>query len=78
MVKSPFEFIRDIQGWKGVVKFYKDTRDDSYVLVSRADTFDRGDETMAFPADKDGDVLDWEELGAGYGITHEELLAQMA
>jgi hypothetical protein len=49
--------------------------DDSYVMVSRADTPDRGDETMIFPANADGEVTDWEDLYAGYGESHNEALS---
>lgn len=48
-----------------------------YLIVSRAHTMDRGDETMVFPADEVGNVLDWGELACGYGETHEDVLYQL-
>lgn len=74
---SPFRYIRELDGWRGHVRLYKDTRDDTYVAVSRAHTPDHGDETMAFPVTSKGDVTSWSELAAGHGVTHEELLRDM-
>jgi len=75
--KSPFEYIRDLKGWVGHVKLYKDTRDGTYLAVSRANTLDRGDETMAFSTTKDGKVTSWLELAGRCGATHDELLQEM-
>lgn len=75
--KSPFEFVKELHGWRGVAKLYRDARDDSFVIVSRADTLDRGDETMAFLGNRKGEVLDWNEMAAGYGVDHETLLTDL-
>ena len=45
--------------------------DGVYFLVSRANTFDRGDETMIFAGDEHGKVTNWADLYAGYGEDHE-------
>lgn len=42
----------------------------NFYLVSRAFTFDRGDETMIFPGDESGEVTDWGEVYAGYSVDH--------
>ena len=58
---------------KGNANLYQINCDD-YVIVSRANTSDRGDETMIFPCDKQGNVTDWGELYAGYGESHDTAL----
>lgn len=45
-------------------------------MISRADTFDHGDETMIFPADSKGNVTDWTDLYAGYGVDHDEAILE--
>lgn len=34
----------------------------SHVIVSRANTFDHGDEVMVFPSDGNGNITDWKEM----------------
>lgn len=63
------EFIKSLDGFNGDARVY--LANGQYVMVSRADTFDRGDETMIFPWDEvNGLVSDWGDLYAGYGETH--------
>lgn len=33
-----------------------------FIIVSRADTFDHGDEVMVFPSNGRGEVTSWDEL----------------
>lgn len=74
-----FKFVKSLDGYAGVALVYLDTRTDDYIMVSRAITFDRGDETMIFPYDMErGEVIDWSELYAGYRETHTEALVNYA
>lgn len=41
-----------------------------YYVVSRAFTFDRGDETMIFASSPDGGIHSWHDLYAGYSEDH--------
>ena len=47
-----------------------------YLAVSAADVTGSGPETYIFPADEDGEVLDWLELEGSYkgGLDHERAL----
>ena len=73
---SKFKFVKNVEGWRGVVKAYRHEDHGQEIAVSRAFTFDRGDETMIFKYDvKNEKVLDWTDLYAGYGETHEEALS---
>jgi hypothetical protein len=51
-----------------------DAKDDYYV-VSRAVTPDHGDETMIFEADENGDVTNWTERYADWGVDHYTAIA---
>lgn len=70
-----YTFVKDAKGFSGVAKVYRNT-EGRHVVVSRAYTFDRGDETMIFEWSTATDsIADWIDLYAGYGETHEEALA---
>lgn len=43
-----------------------------FVVADYADTFDRGPETMVFPSDEHGEVLDWCDLFVGCGNMVED------
>lgn len=45
------------------------------IMVSRANTADRGDETMIFPCDLDGEITSWGDLYQGFRESHEEALS---
>ena len=49
-----------------------------YVIADFAYTFDHGPETMVFPSDKDGNVLNWGELWVSYGDAVSDDLAVSA
>ncbi len=71
---GPFIHVRD-ERWQGEVKIYRNIETGEGIAVSRASTFDRGDETMIFPYDLGlNKVSDWGELYAGYGVDHETAL----
>ena len=61
--------------WNEPGKFAGYTR---YVVVSATDVMD-GPETYIFPADEDGNVLDWQEMPGSYrgGLDHAEALRRM-
>lgn len=44
-----------------------------YVVVDSRETPDHGYESMAFEADKDGEVLDWGELDVDYYKSWQEM-----
>lgn len=64
-----YEVINDDIHWVGLVWHIK--VDGEYYVVSRADTFDRGDETMIFRADENGEVTSWLDLYASNGEDHK-------
>lgn len=73
---SNYEFRETLSGYASVAKVYVNKVDGLAVLVSRANTFDRGDETMIFRYGiAEGEVLDRAELYAGYGEDHETALS---
>lgn len=59
---------------KGNANLYQ-LEDGSHIMVSRTNTFDRGDETMIFEANAEGKVTNWSDLYAGYGEDHNTALA---
>lgn len=75
-MSSKYAWVRD-ERWNGEVRIYRNTLTGEGIAISRAQTFDRGDETMIFPYDFQANkVSDWGELYAGYGVTHEEALRE--
>ena len=54
----------------------KDTQLTNFILVSGTYAMFSGEETYIFPADKDGNVLDWGELDGSFrgSIDHEQAL----
>lgn len=69
---SRFEKVRDVsEGYQGEAWLIRDTHYGAYFVVSRANTWDRGDETMIFASTSDGAVTDWMDLYAGYGEDHQ-------
>lgn len=71
------EYVRNLSGWNGVAKLYRNATTDEYYVVSRANTSDRGDETMIFKSlDSEGDSVDFTDLYAGYGVDHETAVAE--
>lgn len=66
---SEYTKIKELDGWKGEAWLIE--VDNKYYAVSRANTFDRGDETMIFSCDKNGENIDFTDLYAGYGEDHK-------
>ena len=62
--------------WNEPGKFAGYTR---YVVVSATDVMPGGPETYIFPADEDGNVLNWQEMTGSYrgGLDHAEALRRM-
>lgn len=67
--------VKDVTGWQGDVWLVKDTVTGKFYTVSRNHTFDRGDETMIFASDEDGETTDWSDLWSGYGVDHADAIA---
>lgn len=68
--------IRKLSSFNGDAALYR-LDDGTYVAVSAIDTYS-GPETLVFPADEDGDVTDWGEIGGGRGyFDHERALATL-
>lgn len=66
MSKILDEKIRN-NSWNDGIATYVETENGEVFLVDTADTFDRGPETMVFPADKATlSVTDWGELYADW------------
>lgn len=73
---SNYIHVRD-ELWNGKVKIYRHIGGGEGIAISRANTFDRGDETMIFRYSfADNKVIDWGELYAGYGVDHETALLE--
>ena len=55
----------------------KNTKKTKYVVVSAADPMFSGPETYIFPANKEGEIVDWGELNGSYkgGHDHDRALA---
>lgn len=71
-----YSLVEKLDGYAGDARLYEHSKSGRIVMVSRAYTFDRGDETMIFKwGMASRSVMDWNELYAGYGETHEEALA---
>lgn len=74
--------------WKGDARLYRldppipwegiddEAGDAEHVIVSAADAFGMGLETFIFPANKDGELLDWGELPGSFkgASDHERAL----
>ena len=77
-------FIRRMDGFKGDARLYQlseNCRSDDgieydHIIVSAANCMFTGPETYIFPADKNGNVIDWGELeGSQRGaLDHESIL----
>lgn len=66
--------VRKLANFRGDARLYENGDTGEKIIISRANTFDRGDETMIFAATPEGDVADWTDLYASYGETHEVAL----
>lgn len=73
-----YKLVKHLSGYAGDARVYLGEKGDC-VMVSRASTVDRGDETMIFSwSNVHQKVSDWTELYAGYGESHEEALGNYA
>ena len=85
------EFIKDLDNFRGEAKLYhlsepmdygwdhdkeKPEGKTEYVVASGANVIFSGPETYIFPANKDGEVIDWGELDGSFkgGIDHEHAI----
>ena len=67
-----FQLIETFEGWRGDARLYRTPK--GQVVVSRANTLDRGDETMIFKWLPLESAVNWTGLYAGYGESHETAL----
>ena len=68
--------IRNLTDFAGNAALYR-LDDGSFVIASSVTSYS-GAETLVFPADSDGNVTDWCEIGGGRGyLNHEEALATL-
>lgn len=70
---ADYSYVKTLSGYAGTAYVFETEK--GHVMVSRAHTFDRGDETMIFEWDvRTGKVKSWSDLYAGYGEDHEVAL----
>ena len=69
------EIVKELAGFKGEACLVR--RADEYFVVSSVDAYS-GFETLAFPADSDGKVVDWGEVAGGRGVFRDEVIAELA
>lgn len=82
-------FVRTLTGFRGDARLYRvsppmagrswmsdETATHDYVVVSAADVMFSGPETYIFPADEDGNVVDWGEVDGSFrgALDHERAL----
>jgi hypothetical protein len=72
----PVEIIRELDGFNGRACLVR--RADRYFVVSSTDAFGTGFETLIFPADANGEVASWGEVGGGRGMSREKAIADFA
>lgn len=62
-----------------VVKDWNDeeTCQTQYFVVSGTYAMFSGWEVLVFPADKDGNVLDWSEVAGNRGVTHDDAISEL-
>jgi len=88
MIKA--KFIRDLtDGWTGTAKLWELSEPIQYgwislaektnfIITSAAYAYETGPETHIFPADKNGIVLNWSELGGSFrgDLDHERVICK--
>lgn len=73
-----YKKLRDLDGFTGHASLYQ-LNDGSYVIASSADVPFSGPETLIFPSNEAGEVVDWCEIGGGRGyLDHEAALATIS
>lgn len=82
------EYISDVEGFLGDARLFKlaspvkwraDKPHTFHVIVSRVDAMFSGWETLIFPADADGNILEWGDLpGSARGnVSHLEAITDL-
>ena len=71
-----------LKGNANLYELSEELNNSKYLIVSRADTFDHGDEVMVFPANDKGEVISWsEEYCArsenGDDVSHEAAIREL-
>lgn len=76
-------YVKDLKGFTGKAKLYKLSERVSYsggktkyVVVSAVVAPFSGAETFIFPANEEGEVIDWNEMAGSYrgGLSHKKAL----
>ena len=72
------EFVRELDGvdWKGSACLVK--RGDDYFVVSSVIALYSDFETLAFRADKKGQIVNWVEVAGGRGASREDVIAELS
>jgi hypothetical protein len=70
------EVIRELEGWKGDAVLVKKGED--YFVVSSADVFFSGPETLVFPANPEGEVEEFLKVAGGKRVSREEAIEELA
>ena len=70
---SNIEKIKDVSAdFNGNALHVKDNRTGEHFIVSTADTFDSGHETMVFRADDAGHITSWAEVAVSHAATSKQ------
>lgn len=70
------KIVRELHGFTGQACLVR--RGDEHFVVSSTIVPFSGPETLAFPADENGKVLDWLEVAGGRGRSREETIGELA
>ena len=71
------EIVRELPGTPSGAKQVLVKKGDSHFVVSSVNVRGSGPETLVFPADKDGEILDWIEVAGGKRYSREEAIADL-
>jgi hypothetical protein len=69
------EFVRDLNGFRGDACLVR--KGDAYFVVSSAYVIHSGFETLVFPANESGEVLEWLETAGGRGMSRSQAIADL-
>lgn len=72
---SAVEIIKELDGFTGQACLVR--KDDAYFVVSSTVAHYSGPETLIFPADANGKVTNWGDVGGGRGVSRAEAIAEL-
>ena len=71
------EIIKELSGFTGEACLVK-IKDKYFVVSSVSAAFDTGmPETLVFPSDENGKVMDWGEVAGGRNVSREEAIQEL-